>query len=85
MTAPGRFDALVAELREHDIHEWHDTIRARDKRAADAIEVLQRDKAALRDALAFYADAGDYRLPYAGGKLYFDCGNHACAALKAAT
>ena len=45
----------------------------------DAIDALE----AMRDALQFYADPGDYKSPRTGGlgKLYFDCGDVARAAL----
>lgn len=37
------------------------------------------------DALKFYADPGDYKAPFTGGmgKLYFDCGEKARAAIAA--
>jgi hypothetical protein len=53
-------------------------------------EVIEREKAThheserLKVALAFYADASDYKAPFTGGmgKLYFDCGQTARAALN---
>jgi hypothetical protein len=72
------------------LHECeHQFRRAVEKRYADLaasrITALEAENARLREALEYYADTSDYTAPQTGGngKLYFDCGLRARAALEA--
>lgn len=49
----------------------------------DSLRAVNAD---LLEALAFYADPGDYKAPFTGGlgSLYFDCGGKARAAIAKA-
>lgn len=48
------------------------------------LEAVEAERDALREALRFYASVEDYATPFTGGwgKLYFDCGQIARAALQ---
>lgn len=83
--------ALVAELRaringydRYDKNFYRQDDVEMDMRAADALTAQAAENARLREALTFYANLEDYKLPFRGA-LYFDCGQRARVALMKET
>lgn len=83
-------DGISTETLEGEASNLHEWLEKKRIEAIDRAEVnlelkAQRDE--LVAALAFYANPGDYKDPFTGGrgKLYFDCGEMAREAIAKVT
>lgn len=77
------YAAAVSAAGNAALRETLDAAKTVGVRQEGIIMEQERRIKVLEDALQFYASPGDYKAPYTGGmgKLYFDCGTTARAAL----